>query len=60
MYVETFMAYSGELHDQGDAKWMLNRRSLWGHNDTPCGRPAPGRPIGRPGSGRPQGVIRDF
>jgi hypothetical protein len=24
---------------------------IWGHNDMPCGRPAPGRPIGRPGSG---------
>ena len=47
----------GEFHDQGDAKWIVIRRSLWGHNDTPCGRPAPGRPIGRPGSGRPQGVV---
>jgi hypothetical protein len=25
----------GEFHDQGDAKWILNKRSLWGHNDTP-------------------------
>jgi hypothetical protein len=25
----------GEFHDQGDAKWILMRRSLWGHNDTP-------------------------
>jgi hypothetical protein len=35
-------------------------KSLWGHNNTPCGRPAPGRPIGCPGSGRPQGVIDVF
>jgi hypothetical protein len=33
---------------------------IWGHNDTPCGRPAPGRPISRPESGRPQGVIGGF
>jgi DNA polymerase III delta prime subunit len=25
----------GEFHDQGDAKWIVIRRSLWGHNDTP-------------------------
>jgi hypothetical protein len=41
-----------KFRDQGDAKWILIRRSLWGHNDTPGGRPAPGRPIGRPGPGR--------
>jgi hypothetical protein len=51
---------SGEFHDQGDAKWIVIRRSLWGLNDPPCGRPAPGRPIGRPGSGRPQGGIGVF
>jgi hypothetical protein len=45
----------GEFRDQGDAKWIVTRRSLWGHNDTPCGRPAPGRPIGRL-----QGVIGVF
>jgi hypothetical protein len=50
----------GESHDQGGAEWIVIRRSLWGHDDTPCGRPAPGRPIGRPGSGRPQGVIGVF
>jgi hypothetical protein len=33
---------------------------VMGHNDTPCGRSAPGRPIGHPGSGRPQGVIVFF
>jgi hypothetical protein len=50
----------GELHDQGDAKWIVIRRLLWDHNDTPCGRPAPGRPIGRPGSSPPQGVMGGF
>jgi hypothetical protein len=46
----------GDFHDQGDAKWIVIRRSLWGHNDTPCGRSAPGHP----GSGCPQGVIGVF
>jgi hypothetical protein len=50
----------GKFHDQGDAKWIVFRRSLRGHNDTPCGRPASDRPIGRPGSGVPQGVIGVF
>jgi hypothetical protein len=50
----------GKFHDQGDTKWIVIRRSLWGHNDTPCGWPAPGRPIGRPGSGHPQGVMGGF
>jgi hypothetical protein len=49
-----------EFHRQGDAKWIVIRRSLWDHNDTPCGRPAPSQLIGRPGSGRPQGVIGFF
>jgi hypothetical protein len=31
-----------------------------GHNDTPFGRPTPGRPIGRPGVGRPSGVVGVF
>jgi hypothetical protein len=44
-----------DFHDQADAewivirgplkslndKWKVIRRSLWGHNDTPCGRLAP-------------------
>jgi hypothetical protein len=46
-----------EFHNQGDAKWIVIRGQLRGHNDTPFGRPAPGWPIGRLGSGRPQGVI---
>jgi hypothetical protein len=32
----------GKFHDQGDAKWIVIRRLLWGHNNTPCGRPVPG------------------
>jgi hypothetical protein len=52
--------YEGELHDQGDAKWIVIRRLLWGHDDTPCERPTPGRPIGRPRSGCPQGVFGVF
>jgi hypothetical protein len=51
----TFLAYCmsgtlvilGEFHDQGDAKCIVIR-SLWGHNDTPYGRPAPSRPIWPP------------
>jgi hypothetical protein len=39
----------GEFHDQGNAKWIVIRGQLRGHNDTPCGRPTPSRPIGRPG-----------
>jgi hypothetical protein len=50
----------GEFHDQEDAKWIVIRRSLWGHNKMPCGWPAPSQPIGRPESGRPQGVIGVF
>jgi hypothetical protein len=51
---------TGEFHDQGDTNWIVIGGSLWGHNDTPCGRPAAGRPIGRPGSGHPQGMIGGF
>jgi hypothetical protein len=49
-----------KFHDQGDAKWMVIRAQLRGHNDTPCGRPAPGRPVGRLGVGRPQAVFGGF
>jgi hypothetical protein len=55
-----YCTYCGRFHDQGDAKWIVIRRSLWGPNNTPCGRPAPGRPIRRLGSGRPQGIIGVF
>jgi hypothetical protein len=50
----------GESHDMGDAEWIVIRAQLWGHNDTPCGRLAPGRLIGQPGVGRPQGVFGGF
>jgi hypothetical protein len=50
----------GEFHDQGDANWIVIRRPLWGHNNMPCGWPAPARAIGRPGSGPPQGVMGGF
>jgi hypothetical protein len=33
---------------------------VMGHDDTPCGQPAPGRFIGRPGFDRPEGVIGVF
>jgi hypothetical protein len=36
----------GGFHDQGDAKWIVIKVQLWGHNDTLFGRPTPGRPIG--------------
>jgi hypothetical protein len=45
----------GKFHDQGDAKWIVFRRPLGGHNETPFGQPTPGRPIGRPGVGHPSG-----
>jgi hypothetical protein len=50
----------GEFHDQADAEWMVIRGPLRGHNDTPCGRPAPDRPIGRAGVGRPLGEYGVF
>jgi hypothetical protein len=37
----------GGFHNQGEAKWIVIRRSVLGHNDTPCEQLAPGRPIGR-------------
>jgi hypothetical protein len=45
---------------RGDAKWIVIRGQLRGHNDTPCGRPTPSWPIGRPGVVRPQGVFGGF
>jgi hypothetical protein len=32
----------GELHDQGDAKWIVIREQLRDHNDMPFGRPPAG------------------
>jgi hypothetical protein len=51
---------AGEFRDQGDAKWMVIRGQLRGHNDTPFGRPTPGRPIGRPGGWPPSEHIWFF
>jgi hypothetical protein len=50
----------GVFHDQGDAKWIVIRRPLRGHNDTPFRQPTTGWPISRPGFGRPQGVFGVF
>jgi hypothetical protein len=36
----------GEFHDQGDAKWIVIKGQLRGHNHTPFGRPGVGRPSG--------------
>jgi hypothetical protein len=47
----------GEFHDQGDAKWIVIRGQLRGHNDTPFGRLTPGQPIGRPVVGCHQGIF---
>jgi hypothetical protein len=33
------LGQSGEFNDQGDAEWIVIRRQLKGHNDTPCGQP---------------------
>jgi hypothetical protein len=43
----------GKFHDQGDAKWIVIRGQLRGHNDMPFGQPTPG-------VGRPQGVFGGF
>jgi hypothetical protein len=45
------MHTKGELHDQEDAKWIVIRRPLRGHDDMPCGRPdrRVGAPAGRNG-----------
>jgi hypothetical protein len=56
----------GEFHDQGYARWIVIRRSLRGHNDTPCGQPAGCSPRAADKSarsrpvGRPQGIIGVF
>jgi hypothetical protein len=33
--------YSGEFHDQGDAKWIVIRGQLRGHKDMPLGGQSP-------------------
>jgi hypothetical protein len=45
--------FSGEFHHQADAEWIVIRGPLRGHNNTPCGRPTPGRLVGRLGVGSP-------
>jgi hypothetical protein len=50
----------GEFHGQGDAKRIVIRWLLGGHNDMPFGWPAPGRPVGRLGAALPPGVFGDF
>jgi hypothetical protein len=47
----------GKFQDQGDTKWIVIMGHLKGHNDTPFGRPKPGRPFGRPVVGCSQGVF---
>jgi hypothetical protein len=39
---------------------LVIRGPLRGHNDTPFGRPTPGRPVGRPGGWPPEGRICCF
>jgi hypothetical protein len=51
---------NGEFQDQGDAKWIVIRGQLRGHNNTTFERPTPDQPIGRPGVGRPSGVFGGF
>jgi hypothetical protein len=54
------LSIPGGCHDKADAEWIVNRRSLGGHNDLPFRRPALGRPIGRLVVGHPQGVFGVF
>jgi hypothetical protein len=51
-----------EFHDQADAKWIVIKGQLRGHNDTPFGQPTatPSRTIARPVVGRPQGIFYGF
>jgi hypothetical protein len=52
-----FVMTAGEFHDLGDAKWIVIRGKLRGHNNTPFGRPTPSRSIGHQGVGHPDGVF---
>jgi hypothetical protein len=45
-YTLSKKGYGGEYDDQADAEWIVIRTQLRGHDDTPFGRPAPGRPSG--------------
>jgi hypothetical protein len=51
---------SGELHGQGDARWVVIRGQLRGQNDMPIGRPTSGRPIGRSGVDRSKCILGSF
>jgi hypothetical protein len=46
----------GDFNDQGDAKWIVIRGQLRGHNVRPFGRPTPSTVSG-PGVGRSSGVF---
>jgi hypothetical protein len=50
----------GEFHDQGYARWIVIRRSLRGHNDTPCGQPASCSPraANKPACSQPIGRLQ--
>jgi hypothetical protein len=50
----------GEFHDQGDAKWIVIRGHLRGHNDILVRRPTPRRPISLLGVSYPQGLSSVF
>jgi hypothetical protein len=54
---KTFDVLLGKFHDQRDAKRIVIRGQLKGHNDTPFRWPTPGRTISRLVVGRPQGVF---
>jgi hypothetical protein len=56
----TFPLTTGEFHDQGEAIWIVIRRQLRGHKDTPFREPTNSQPIGCPVVGSPQGVIGGF
>jgi hypothetical protein len=47
--IEKLLFMKGDFHDQGGVKWIVIRRQLRGHNDTPFGWTTTGHPIGRPG-----------
>jgi len=40
--IKHFESAGGKFPDQGDAKWIVIREQLWGHNVMPFGRPTPG------------------
>jgi hypothetical protein len=56
-FVVRLVFCGGEFNEQEDAKWRVIRGQLRGLNNTPFGRPTPGRPIGRPGVGHPQSLL---